>query len=150
MLDENIIRWINASINKFFEDRRSTIKLYVEGEKIDLNSFQSWAELRLTGPRYKELSKGCYSYEVDINLLISQKSDLEDTYAIHKKVGIFAKAINNQIPVYKYGDDDDSLIGCLILRDDVPRSVDIVQWGILDASSDIYQTSIDGFFRMEI
>lgn len=148
MVDPKMVKWINASINKYFDENRNGIKLCVEGEKPPVNQLK-WAELRVTGPRYIEQSKDCHKYEIDVNLLVSVKMDGQDTYAPHKVSGQFVAAMNAAIPVRKYGDDND-FIGCLILRDDVSNAIDTLQYGILDASTNVYQTGIDGFYRMEI
>lgn len=153
MLDQNMIRWINASVNKYFKSKSSSIKMYIEGEKIDLQKDEEWAEVRITGPRYKELSKDSFHYEVDVNILISVKSNMENIYRPHQVSGIFASAMDGVIPINKLGDtvvDDSVLIGCLELRDDVPRSIDVVPWGVLDATTNVFQIGIDGFFKMEV
>jgi hypothetical protein len=145
MIPEALTTWINASVNKHFDALRQSIPLWIEGTDINIRNQDKYAELRITGLRYKNLHEILKS-EVDINIMCSVKMNTSNSYDIHKVVGIFQAAMTD-IAVGDYPDSD--YIGCLKLRNDVPRSIDIVPWGMVDTESRLLQTSIEAFYSME-
>ena len=117
-------RWIFASIATYLKQVASENKVpaMVEGFDERTTEFMQAgdrAEIRITGPSVQEVSHNYYEFEVDVNVLLSNRFDApdKDRYSFTRIAGIFQEALDGPIAVYKYGDDpttdDQSCIGCL-------------------------------------
>lgn len=153
MNDPLYVQWINASINTYFDGLKQDVPLYIEGQEINYETEPKLAELRITGPRVKELTKNSFQTDVDIDIMCTCKLDSND-YTIHKVVGIFYQAMTGPINVYKHnGSDNPEYIGCLILRSDVDTPRDVIPWGLVQVSDGplrVNQTSIAGQYWMRV
>lgn len=112
MIDPNLIRWINASVNKFLTDNATPYKLHISGQELDFDSLpQSWAELHVSALDLDEVTSG--SYEIDLILTVMCTALFtNDDYLIHRISGQFQGLLSGSILVYRYGDDN-GFIGCL-------------------------------------
>lgn len=146
MLDANSVKWLSRAVNTYVDENRQDTQMYAEGEIIDMAKAQEWVEVRLTGPRYKQLSNNVEHYELDVNLMISVKLDQKNLYRPQELSGYFASKLQAAIPVFN---DSNQPIGCLTLRDDVNPAIDVIQWGVIDATTNVFQITIDGFYQME-
>jgi len=147
------VRWCYTSINKYFDDRKESYDLYIEGDRRTLQEETEFAELRIDGPVIHIPQKDCYILEVQINILCATHVDPRQHYRTQEMVGVFARAFRNNIPVYKYGDgplDDDSLIGCFKMMQGSGESLDINYFGVIASNTKIVQTSIEGHYRLEL
>lgn len=147
------VRWIYASINKHFDDRKSKYNLYIEGDERTQSDEAEFAELRIDGPFILIPQKGLYYLDVEINVLTQTHLDPRKHYLAQEMVGTFAKAFSNIINVYKYGDgplDDGSLLGCLHLQRDLRETIDINYYGIIKEDVKLTQSTIEGHYRLEL
>lgn len=150
-------RWINASMGKWFDTLKGDCHLFIEGQPLDIAGRQFWAELRLTGPRYYEWEKNHLHIELDLDIMCCALQNPEDQHLIHRIVGRFQNAAHAKIPVKKYGkevQDDDSQIGCFVLRDELAQPIETMPWGVvLHGSTEplpALTTSLQAFYKMDL
>lgn len=146
-------RWVHASINKHFEDRRGDYPLYLEGDERVESDTEDFAELRIDGPMIKNPHKGYRYLDVEINVLLQSVMDPKNMYKVQEIVGLFSHAFTNLINVNKYGNgplDDDSLLGCFHLQRDKKEGVVINYFGIIRQDTRITQATIEGHYRLEL
>ncbi len=150
-LDQNVPRWIFASISKHFDDNKQTLFLYIEGQPRATDHYRDFIELRVDGPRIVEQSKNYWELSVEINIIItSGMSDL-DYHKIYKDVGIVVTAFTNAIPVYKYGADlvdDGTFLGCLALvrGGRTEESVLVRHFGLINPKDPLLQATVEGHY----
>lgn len=147
------VRWIYASINKHFDDRKGKYELYIEGDERTQSDEAEFAELRIDGPFITIPQKGLYLIDVEINVLTQTHLDPRQHYLAQEMVGVFARAFTNLLEVHKYGDgplDDGSLLECFHLQRDLRESIDINYYGIIKEDVKITQTTIEGHYRLEL
>jgi hypothetical protein len=156
---KNLPRWIAASANKHFADiaAANNIPYFVEGidEREGSDMRQSHSEMRVTGPFIKEVSKDYYLADVVINIMLTELLEMTATnaYLIHTWAGVFSAEMLEPIPVYKYGDgpdDDDSLIGCLRVKDGRYDAIKVFHFGQINGTDRLRQSEVDGLFDIEI
>ena len=118
-MDENLARWIFASVAKHFESVAAGLSLpyFVEGvdERTDDNMRADHVELRVTGPWAKEVSRNYWVVDVHINFLFHDIMTLSgaDAYDLVNWCGKFASVMAEPIPIYQYPDAPTTLVGCL-------------------------------------
>ena len=150
-----IHRWIYASIAGHFDDNKDSRKLFVESEDRDTNKNQEWLELRIDGPLRKEVSKGCFWYNMEINILASRSMDEGNYHDVLRLMGVAEAAFVNKISVFKLGTDttgvdDQSFIGCLVLQQDQREAVISSYFGQIDPEKRLLQGTVEGHYRMEL
>lgn len=150
---EHLPRWVAASINKHFSDRKRGYFCYIEGQdRVDLR--QDRFEVRYDGPYIQETSKNYFQVNVEINVLVTTIKDQIDGYKDKKMVGVAAAAFTNEIPVYKFGDtvgvDDSSLVGCLVLKTSGREQIIISNFGLIQPSANIIQSTVEGHYQMTL
>lgn len=152
--DKNWDRWIFASISKEFNDNRQTIPLFVEGQhRDDTQDKATLFELRIDGPNYTEVSKDCWRIDIEVNILVQAAMDNEDFHTIRKLCGIASAMFINNLPIFKFGDgvdDDDSLLSCMKLLQDVKgrERIQTSHFGQIDPSVKVQQSTVEGHYRM--
>jgi hypothetical protein len=146
MDEQIIIQRTIASTNKYFDSKRGSIRMYVEGQNIDMATLNEWAEVRIDGPRIRKLNHQ-WDILIDVNILCSVRVS-NNAYRATEIAGLFAKSMDS-IPIFQENDDK---IGCFALRNDVEHQLEIVNWGQLVPEQEIsvYAASIEGFYKMEI
>lgn len=147
------IRWIVGSVNKHFDDRKSSYELYLEGDERTMQEEAEFAELRMDGPFILIPQKGLYYLDVEVNVLVQAHPDAKELYNIHRLTGVFARAFENTLNIYAFGDepiDDDTLIGCMHLQRSLKETVDINNYGIIKEDTRLMQATIEGHYRLEI
>ncbi len=142
----NIVRWIWSSVSKHFDLIKNEIPFYVEGQ--DHKDEEDSAELRINGPFVNNPSKGYWKIDADINILITATMD-QDFYRIYKIIDQFLEGFTSIIPVYKYGDSGEQL-GCLILQTDIQDAIIISNFGRIEPSLRVQQSTINGIYTIEI
>lgn len=158
--DFNWPRWVQASVGKHFKDVAiaNSYPAIVEGIDERTTAFmESYdrLEIRINGPFVKELSHNFWHFEVGANILIMSHmgGQLPNAYFGTEIAGRMAKAADEPIPVFKYGngvDDDQSLIGCLTLLRGSKESVKVHQFGEINKEDRLRQTAVDVNLAMEI
>ena len=149
----NLPRWTFASVSKHFDARKATEHLFIEGQDRLTNKERDWLELRMDGPFVKEVSSNFFFLDIEINVLISATMNETDYHVIHTLVGIAAAAFTNQIQAFKLGDrpqDDQTLLGCYLLRTEGREAVIISHFGMIDSDKRLVQASVEGHYRLEL
>lgn len=146
--DPNWPRWIWASTSKHFADVFSAegVPLFVEGDDRDTESFKDFAEFRLDGPRWVEVSRNYFRLDVPINVLLQSKMDDSNTHRIYRTIGTTLSAFI-KINVFRFGDDD-TFVGCLKLREGDPVRVN--HFGQIDETVRILQATVEGHYRIHL
>lgn len=154
--NKNWARWIFASVSRHFTDELSSagIPLFIEGQHRDTSTLKDFVELRMDGPRSKEVSAGCWHLRVEINLLVQSSMDDVNYHRIHQTCGVVASAMKNNILVYRYGntdiEDDSSFLGCLqLLIDQRGRdTIEINHFGMIHQETEIVQASVEAHYKL--
>lgn len=154
-MDPNWIRWIVASINKHFSDALAAagLDLYVEGQDRRTDQEENYAELRYTGPRFFELSKGYWQIDVDLDVLVCSKTNDRNIYTPEVGVGSVLAAFTNDLPVSRYGkgpaDDANVQLGCLRLVPD-NGGICVNNFGYPKDQVRLRQASVEATYRMNL
>lgn len=144
-----MLRWITASVYKYFDVNKGPYFLGVEGNPIELDDKQEWAELNISDIRPYKFS-GSEKYEVDVHVMCVSRNQ-ETIYDVQRVADFFANLMK-PIIVFKLGDGD-AEIGCLRPRVDIPSHLDIITWGrviLNDGPTRVFQISVHGFFQMDL
>ena len=155
-MDENLARWIFASVAKHFESTALGLSLpyFVEGvdERTDEDMRADHAELRLTGPWVKEISHNYWTVDVHINILFTKLMELSgaDAYDIVRWCGTFQNVMLSPIPIYQYGDSPLVTIGCLKPSDRSADAVRVYHFGQISKDVRIRQSEVDALYVMEL
>lgn len=152
MIDKNWTRWIFASVVKHFTDRRQGLTLFVEGQRRDTPQATTLVELRFDGPHYVEMTRDHWHIQVEINVLIQTAMDNASYHTHFANCGIVQVAFTD-IMVYRYGngpDDDDTLLGCLRLLQDLRDRdrVETNQLGQIDKDIPLIHATLEGHYKM--
>lgn len=159
--DPNWNRWILQSIIDHYKTKVvdiNSIPFLVDG--VDTRD-QTWmaqpdrVELRVSGPDTKELSARCWRIWVSVNLYFTSMMGQEskNRYDLENTVGLFLEYTDTVIPVYRLGtgaQDDDTLIGCLEPRRELPNAVRSVHFGQISPDELVKQAQIDARYEMYI
>ena len=158
-MDENLARWIFASVANHFSSVASGLSLpyFVEGvdERDETTMRVDHVECRVTGPFIKEASRDWYTIDVGINFLFTKQMDVSgaDAYDIVRWTGKFMNIMLDPVPIYKYGPgagDNGSLIGCLIVKKNRNEAVRIYHFGQISKEDRIRQSEVDALYGMEL
>jgi len=147
------VKWLYASVNKHFMDRKGSYNLYIEGDERVFQNESEFAELRIDGPFIKQPQKNLYYFDLEINVLIQTHLDPNKLYKNLEAIGVFTKAFSNTICVYRYGDgifDTSTLMGELHLQRDLGENVDINNYSIIKEDTRLTQSTIEGHYRLEL
>lgn len=152
-INKNWPRWVFASVSKHIDDRKDGLTLFIEGQHRDTEGLVDFLELRVDGPNFTEVSRGCFHFFVEVNILVQSAMDDSNFHRIHTDVGIAAAALTSSIPVFKYGtgvDDDQSLLGCLRLIQDKRgrEKVQVSHFGQIDPVTKLMQATVEGHYEM--
>jgi len=152
--DPNWPRWIFASVSKHFSDALpSGITLFIEGQHRATRTEKDFFELRIDGPTLREISKGCWLFRIEVNILVQSAMDDGNYHRIHQGVGDVAATFTNGIPVYRKGSgplDDQSFVGCLQLLESGEHRdfLEINHFGQIDVKTKIMQATVEGHYKM--
>lgn len=155
-MNENLARWIFASVAKHFESVATGLNLpyFVEGvdERTDEEMRADHVELRLTGPFVKEASRNYWIIDVHINFLFTSQMALggADAYNIQRWCGKFQEVMLDPIPVFQYGDSPDTFVGCLKPKTKSSDAVRVYHFGQLSKDDRIRQSEVDALYGMEL
>lgn len=148
MIAVNIIKWVNASINKYFDDNKGSYPLYIQGQPFDPIKNQSWCELHISvGPDVEETTAANYDVYVTVTLMCSAVLT-NDVLLIHKITGYFMNLASQAFEIKKYGDGN-ALIACIQPID----KIRMIQWGEIQVQSgmtpmNVNQTHIEAQYYL--
>jgi len=158
-MDENLARWILASIADHFQSVASGLSLpyFVDGidERDESTMRASHVELRVTGPFIKEVSNNYFMVDVYINFYLTKQMAIAgaDAYDIIRWAGKFQDVMLLPVPIYKFGSgagDDGSLVGCLVVKKGKNEAVRIYHYGQISKDDRVRQSEVDALFGMEL
>lgn len=142
-LNRNWIKWITASIFKYFDDRKETLLLHVD--EIERKTDKNYVQLQVNGPVFTESTQNEWVAVVDINCTVSTIKDSMDLYNHEKASGLIASLMTANICVYKYGDGGD-LLGTLIRQ----TGVETLKFGQLDPEIQVLESSIQATYKIDL
>lgn len=146
--NSNWSRWIKASTARHFKP--TDIPYFVEGFERTTESQSEWVEFRIDGPYVKEMTRGSWKLNVEINLLISVPGG-KDAYRIERIEGDVTKHFLDCIEVYKLGQDeadDGTLLGCFKMIQTGRDKIIVTNFGKLKPDVNLYQKSIEAHYQM--
>ncbi len=152
MSNANWPRWLYASTSKYFQTVADAypISMYLESVERDTKNESKWIEFRMDGPQTREISKGYFRLDVEINILWSVHLDSTDFHEQQRILGALIEAMTD-ICIHKYGEgvgDDDSLLGTLILQQDPNNPIRGNNFGQVRPDTQLVQGSVEGTYRM--
>jgi hypothetical protein len=154
MIDPNLSRWILASVSKYIADRKGNVDLEIEGQTNLKDGQLVWYELILDGPTYNQVDHIESEYFVSILMGVAAIVTPEDTHILRRHHGIVQSILTEQpIPIRRFGDgndDDQTQIGCLFLRTDVPRPIDGMILGRVSDESQLHRATVEGHYKLSI
>jgi hypothetical protein len=167
MAKKDWARWVFASVVSAMKEVAGELNLPALVEHLDerTEAFMragDRAEIRVTGPFLRELSKDYYRLSVDVNILLTGRFDGEDknAYDIVRYAGAFQDAMDAPIAVWNYGnqpgdysDGDPAtqvFLGCLLPRSGRNDSVKVMHFGQIDPVDKIRQSEVDARYVMEL
>jgi len=153
----NWARWIFASIAYTLKTvaESNNIPVIVEGLDDETDAFTNATdhiEIRISGPYTKKLH-GEYRLYMDVNVLLTSRFDgpSKNRHVILKNAGLFHEAMDQEISVYRFGNevgDDDSFLGCLVPRSGRNDTVRVVHFGKIDPTDKLKQSVVDARYVM--
>ena len=159
MAMQDLPRWIKVSHNKYFSDIAiaNNIPYFVEGidERESTEMKASHIEIRSTGPFIKEVGNDYFVIDSIANILCTDLMQMTttDAYLMSRWTGIFAAAMLEPIPIYRYGpgaQDDDTLVGCLRVKDGRYDAIKVYHFGQVSGTDRVKQSEVDGLFDMRL
>ena len=164
VFDPNMSRWIMASCRVWFETNKlNNVPIFYEytrHKNITQNNTvvpaSQYAELRLDGPYYRQITANEAWYNVDINVLCTQ--DLKEGQAdlIESLISSIYVCFPICIPVYRYGDplanvlNDSSFIDGMRRTDERDGEVNVQRFGQANPDTLLSQVSIEAGYRLKL
>jgi len=154
MSNPNWQRWIYASVSKYFKTVADAypIVMHVEGAERTSSEESKWMEFRMDGPSVTELSHNCFRLNVEINILWAVHMSSRNFHEEQRLSGALVEAMTD-ICIYKYGDgvdDDDSLLGTLVLIQDKNHPIRVNNFGQVRADSHLVQGTVESSYQMHL
>ena len=153
-MDKNWARWIFASVTKFFEDGIS-IPVFVEGMDRETKDLKDFAEIRIDGPWFNELSAGYWKIYIEVNILIQSIMGDKNLHRFYDSIGDVNDAFQTCISVYKHPDvnsqnGDGSFFECFKLAEDrYDREViKTSNFGQVDKNVKLQQATVEAHYEM--
>jgi len=151
-------KWIIASITKHFHN---TLQVDAGIQTHDPGTYYTTkdredqhCEVRVDGPRFKELSKAYFNAYVEVNIFISVDMDRQDMLKMPIMMGTVQNAMTQTITVYKLGndaEDDGSKVCCLVMLDNSNRTeaVETNNFGQIDPNVPLHQAACEAHYELE-
>ena len=130
------------------------LQTHMTGERFDLKyRKENHCEVRVDGPRYKEVSKAYFHVYVEINIFASINMT-KKLYTMDIVQGKIQYAMTHAIPIYKLGngtEDTGEQICCLTLLDNKnPKdAIETNNFGQIDPHVPLQQCALEGHYQME-
>lgn len=153
-MNKHWARWIFASISEYF-DAAITIPVFIEGMDRETKDLSSFAEIRIDGPWFNELSANYWRIYIEVNVLIQTVMNDSDLHRFYKDIGDVNFAFQQNIPVYKRADNegnngDDSRLGCFqFVTDRYDREqIKTSNFGQIDKNVKLQQATVEAHYEM--
>jgi hypothetical protein len=148
--DPKFIDFVVNSVNKHFTDNRGDYQIRFEGQTPPEESTKpSFFEVRINGPRWKEISRNCYRVYMEVSLLCS--SVISENAFKHMSMTSHLSSKMDKIELRRFAENENgSLIGCFLLRPDVPYPIDVIPWGQPDPTTKVMLASVEGYYHLQL
>ncbi|MEX0828304.1 MAG: hypothetical protein WD005_05070 [Haliea sp.] len=163
----NWARWLFASTADVLKTVATNNNLAVLVEHLDERNdafmkSSDRAEIRITGPFSKEISKGYHRILLDVNVLLTSRYDgpAKNQYNILKFAGLFHGALSMPIPVWNYGgeagdydpanEETQIFLGCLLPKGAKSDLVKVFNFGQTNETDKLKQSVVDARYEMYI
>lgn len=153
-MDKKWARWIYASVTKFFDDEID-IDVFVEGMDRETKDLKDFAELRIDGPWFNELSADYWKIYIEVNILIQSVMGDKNLHRFYDSIGDVNAAFQNCISVYKTPDingenGDGSFLGCFKLAIDRydRENIKTSNFGQVDKNVRLQQATVEAHYEM--
>lgn len=153
-MDKNWARWIFASVTKFFNEEID-IDVFVEGMDRETEDLLDFAEIRVDGPWFNELSANYWKIRIEINILIQSVMGDKNLHRFYDSIGTVNFAFQKSIFVYKYADidgqnGDGSVLGCFKLAIDRydRENIKTSNFGQIDKNVKLQQATVEAHYEM--
>lgn len=150
-------RWCFASFSKFFDSKKGSTYLYVDGTDRATANLSDFSEFRMDGPRIKVLGKHLVKLEVTVNILVQATMNDTDIHQFQRTIGVMVAAFEQSISAYRYGtgvNDNDTLFACFQRVSEtgskVGFDVRVNNFGIIDPTVRKQQATIEARYAAEI
>lgn len=148
-------RWCKISIAKYFDSKKQSTYLFVEGFERQTEGLREYFELRMDGPNIRQLAKEQWRLYFEVNVLITVQQTNTNAWRPTELTGIIQEAFAQNILVKRYGtgpDDDQGLLGCLTLV--IPRAggekVQTSDFGMINPAQRIMQATVEGHYEIHL
>lgn len=164
MANRNWSRWILASLATNFKSVADSqrVPALVEGIDERTAAFVEAplrAEVRITGPFFKELSQGYFQAIVDVNILLTARFDIkQNAYNVTTVAGVFQEALDQPIQVWNYGGEPGDFvvsdpttklyIGYLLPQ--FGKTQRALHFGQVDTVDHVRQTEVEARYLIEL
>ncbi len=157
-LEQDLIalsRWTFASISSFVDGRKGSYNVWYQGQENPPTTWQAWAEVYMGGPRFRQPSHSMVIVEMEVMIGLMVKDSITDAHLPFRLRDQFFNMLSfGQIPCLRYGKDptvdDQTLIGCYLLRTDLKHPVDGFDYANVDQATKLSRATIEGSYRMEL
>lgn len=152
--DANWDRWIWATMSKDFIAAFTPLNtdLFIEGTYRNRPEELELLEFRMDGPQQRQVSRGKFILDIEINILVRSKMDDVDFHKMRSLTGTVRRWLAQDHCIFRYGDglnDDDTLLGTLGLNNRSPLDrVRTNYFGQIDSKYQIEEATIEGSFTM--
>jgi hypothetical protein len=149
-MNPNWNRWIKASVfNHLVTELGTEDHIYIEASPRKTSEQPRWFELRFDGPEWFSRRLNQWFMTIEVNVLVSVKSDLKQLYTIDNLTGRAVVAFSKTIPVLKLGSesgDDQSHVTCLRLTSTKRDGIQVSNFGIVQTASQLEQSTVEAHF----
>lgn len=146
-------RWIAASINQNFDNKKQNLFLYIEGQDRPKKEPGQMLELRVDGPYISQPTINWCIIDLEINVVVKTMKDEKDLYNIERNIGIAMAAFSDPINVLKYGtgpnDDNTTSVMCLQLKTKDREKLIVSRFGIIDPTNRLMQATVEGHYEAQ-
>jgi predicted transport protein len=150
MMNHNWARWIFASVSSFFDSKKSTLDMFVEGtDMLGRRKDKDYIEFRMNGPSGTEVSKAYWRLDFEVNVLVCSLKDEKNFHRLLSNIGIVTSMFFGAIPIYKLGsgpDDDpkEMLEDCAVREEEIR----VNQYGQFDPALPVLQATVESSYKI--
>ncbi len=152
----NLDTWVKASVAEYFSNGvAGKVYVHVDGAPDKTADKVEWIELYVIGPSEYNPSHGYYLHEVEILVGCIVCLDSPDIFALNRIKGLVKSLMVGPIPIKRFGnpadsENDQSDFNCLVLRTDVNRPIDGMDYGIVSHREvEVRRSTVEGRYKMD-
>ena len=152
-------KWIHASVASYLKSVAQSVPVasLVEGIEDRDQTFQEAqdrVEIRFNGPYTTNPSSGYYIAKIGINVLVTSNmgGKRKNAYMLDDLLGKFHEALDQPIPIYKLGTDENAdgyQLGCLVMSND-KLGIRVLHFGQIDTNDRVRQGMVSANYQIEL